>query len=569
MAVKPANLIYGVEDITPTGVSVVLAIQHLLIAVVYLIYPIIVVNEAGGSQTQATFCVQISMLAIGIGTILQVQRRGPLGSGFLIPHVTTAAYLVPSILAVKAGGLALAFGMTTLAGLFEVIVSRFMKKLRVLFPPEVSGVVVAMIGFSLSKAAISRFVGLGGSDGLIATTEVFVGSVTLGIMVALVVWCKGKLRLYSAAIGLGFGYGLTVLLGSFDGGAISEIAAAPLVALPSWAHPGLTFDLHLLPAFIIGALASTIKASGVVINCQKVNDPDWKRADMGTVSGGLLADGLGCMASGLMGGMGTSMSAANVGLSMATGATSRRVGYVIGLFFILMVFLPKVSIILALMPLPVMGAGLLYVASYLIASGIQLIMSRMMDSRRTFMVGLSFLAGISMDVVPVLHENLPTWAAPIFSSSLTVATIVAFTLNLVFRIGISQKATLMLSPQMDAGAEIYRFLENNGATWGARQQVILEAKHILRELVEALFMYAKTDGSVQVEAVYDEYNFDIQVSYRGTPMEFPTVPPSEEELLMDKSSIARMSGFMIQLIAEKVTSTVKSDVCTVSVHFSC
>ena len=50
MAVKPANLIYGVEDITPMGVSVVLAIQHLLIAVVYLIYPILVVNEAGGSQ---------------------------------------------------------------------------------------------------------------------------------------------------------------------------------------------------------------------------------------------------------------------------------------------------------------------------------------------------------------------------------------------------------------------------------------------------------------------------------------------------------------------------------------
>ncbi len=36
----------------------------------------------------------------------------------------------------------------------------------------------------------------------------------------------------------------------------------------------------------------------------------------------------------------------------------------------------------------------------------------------------------------------------------------AIALNLIFRIGISQKANLLLSPQLDAGAEVYRFMEN-------------------------------------------------------------------------------------------------------------
>jgi NCS2 family nucleobase:cation symporter-2 len=482
--------------------------------------------------------------------------------------VTTAAYLTPSFIAARAGGMALVLGMTMIAGFFEGILSRFMKKLRVLFPPEVSGVVVAMIGFSLARSAISRFVGLGGTDNITSFDELFVGCITLGTMVALVVWSRGNLRLYSAAIGLGVGYGISIFMGIFDGKALGAISAAPLIAIPSWEHPGLRFDVFLLPPFLIGALASAVKASGVVINCQKVNDPEWRRADMVSVSRGMLADGIGCMSSGLIGGMGTSMSAANVGLSMATGATSRRVGYFVGVLFILLVFFPKFSIVLTLMPLPVMGAGLLYVASYLIASGIQLIMTRMMDSRRTFIVGLSFLAGISLDVVPVVYENLPAWASTVFSSSLTVATLVAFGLNLLFRIGISQKATLLISPDGEVGAEVYRFLDYHGATWGARHQVIHEAKHILRELVEALFDFNKTHSPVHVEALFDEYNLNLTVTYRGELMEFPQSPPGEEEFIADRSALARMSGFMIRFMAEKVTATSNSDSCKVSINIT-
>ena len=355
MTVKPANLIYGVEDNPPLGATILLAVQHLLIAVIYLIYPVIVVAEAGGTRAETAFCVQMSMLAIGLGTILQVRNRGPLGSGFLIPHVTTAAYLTPSLIAARLGGMALVLGMTMTAGIFEGILSRFMKKLRVLFPPEVSGVVVAMIGFSLAKVAILRLVGLGGSDSVIEPGELWVGGVTLSTMVAFVVWSKGNFRLYSAAIGLAIGYVLAIVAGISNSNFLSDIAAAPLIALPSWEHPGLRFDIYLVLPFLIGALASTVKASGVVITCQKVNDPDWKRADMVSVGKGMLADGIGCLSSGLLGGMGTSMSAANVGLSMATGATSRRVGYFIGFFFLLLVFLPKFSVILTLMPPPVMG----------------------------------------------------------------------------------------------------------------------------------------------------------------------------------------------------------------------
>jgi NCS2 family nucleobase:cation symporter-2 len=139
---------------------------------------------------------------------------------------------------------------------------------------------------------------------------------------------------------------------------------------------------------------------------------------------------------------------------------------------------------------------------------------------------------------------------------------------LIFRIGVSQKAFMELSREMDAGAEIYRFLENQGAKWGARPQVIHEAKHILRELVEALFLHDKTKGPVHIEALFDEYNLNINATYNGQPMEFPQSPPTEDELMLDPGSLSRMSGFMIQFMAEKVTATVNSKICKVSIHIT-
>ena len=55
---------------------------------------------------------------------------------------------------------------------------------------------------------------------------------------------------------------------------------------------------------------------------------------------------------------------------------------------ILLAFLPKLAAVFAVMPDPVMGAILVYVACYMILAGIQVITSRMLDARRIFVVGI-------------------------------------------------------------------------------------------------------------------------------------------------------------------------------------
>jgi NCS2 family nucleobase:cation symporter-2 len=93
----------------------------------------------------------------------------------------------------------------------------------------------------------------------------------------------------------------------------------------------------------------------------------------------------------LLGGIGQSTFSSNVGLSLATGATSRSIAIPCGILMILLAFLPKLAALFAVMPDPVIGAIVVYVACYMILAGIQVITSRMLDARRIFVVGIALI----------------------------------------------------------------------------------------------------------------------------------------------------------------------------------
>ncbi len=93
---KPVDLIYGVNERPPAGVSLLLALQHVLIALMSLAYPVLVTLEAGGTRAQAAGVVSMSLLAMAFVTALQAIRQGPVGSGYLVPYITSAIYLGPS-----------------------------------------------------------------------------------------------------------------------------------------------------------------------------------------------------------------------------------------------------------------------------------------------------------------------------------------------------------------------------------------------------------------------------------------------------------------------------------------
>jgi NCS2 family nucleobase:cation symporter-2 len=401
-----------------------------------LLLPVILVSEIGGSLDQVRAVVALTMIACGIGTILQAMRWRGIGSGFLCPNLCGPNFFGASVQSAWLGGLPLMRGMTIAAGLVEVIFARVVHRLAFLFPPEITGMVVLMVAVGIVPLGVSKFLGINYSGEAIQTTNLAVAAVTLLAMVGINVWGKGKLKLYSVLIGMAVGYFLSLVTGLLNPVQFHDALTVPWVALPvfdgMW---NLTFRWSLLPTFTIVSICGALKSFGNLILCEKVNDDQWTRPDIKRIGDGLMADSFCVIASGLLGGMASDTSASNVSLSSASGATSRWIGFAAGALFALLGLSPKLSALLSIMPMPVMGAILVFVISFMIMSGLQIILSTKPDASRTFVIGISLIFGLSLEALPDLYAQVPPWLRPLFDSSLTFSTILAVVLNQLLRLG--------------------------------------------------------------------------------------------------------------------------------------
>jgi len=292
-----------------------------------------------------------------------------------------------------------------------------------------------MVVESLIPIGASKFLGITFEDEPISSSSVAVATATLLAMIAVNVWSHGKLRLYGVLVGLVTGYILSLAVGIFGPEQVEMLRRSPWVALPRIeGMTDLAFRWSLLPSFLIVSTTGALKTMGNLIMCEKINDADWKTPDLQRVGGGLLADSVAVTVSGLIGGMASDTSASNVALSSASGATSRVIGYAAGGLFVVLGFPPKISGLLSVMPGPVMGAIVVFVTSFMILSGVQIILGAGVDTRKIFVVGVALVFGLSLDIVPGIYGGIFSWLHPLFDSSLTLAAIVAVLLNLLLRV---------------------------------------------------------------------------------------------------------------------------------------
>lgn len=436
MAKQPEHLIYGVDDTPPLPVLFLLGVQHIFLMSSSIALPIVLVSEIGGSFDQVRSVVALTMISCGVGTILQAVRSRWVGSGYLCPNLCGPNFFTASMEAAWLGGLPLMRGMTIIAGLVEIVFARILHRIKFLFPPEITGLVVLMVAESLIPLAVSKSLGINYEGEPIQGGCLLVALLTLFVMVGVNIWGAGKLKLYSVLAGMCTGYLFSLGAGLLTPAHIQSIVAAPWVALPYYDdYFDITFRWSLVPTFAIVSITGALKSFGNLILCEKVNDAEWATPDTKRIGTGLVADALCVTTSGLLGGLASDTSASNVAFSSASGATSRVIGYMAGGLFIVLGFFPRVTGVLSVMPMPVMGAILIFVACFMIASGIQIIVGAGMDNRRTFVIGVAIIFGLSLDLLPALYVGVPHTIRPLFGSSLTLCTVLAVVLNQLLRLG--------------------------------------------------------------------------------------------------------------------------------------
>jgi xanthine permease XanP len=562
---KPTNLLYDVDETPPFAVQLALSVQHIFLMSTAWLYVAVIVAAVGGTEAQAESMIRISMIASGLATILQSSPT-LLGSGYLCPLSGSLTYLQPSILAASEGGFALLFGMVSVAGIFTGFLSRITSRLRVLFPPEVTGLMVSMSGLQLVALGCPRFVGYTPTEPIPHLRAVIVGVMTLLGMVMATVWNRGKLHVLPMLIGLSIGFSCAVALGVLPWRELVHEFSGPWIGVPHRAAGGFAFRFALLLPFLIASLTASLKSVGDVTLCQKINDADWKRTDMKSISGGLFANAAGTFASGIFGGIAQNTVSSSIGLSLATGTTSRAIALPTGLLVMALAFFPRISAIFAAMPMPVMGAMLIYSACFIILSGVQLLSSRMLDARRIFVVGISLIFGLSVEISPEVYRFAPDALRPIFSSSTSLATVLVVLLSFFMRLGMAKRRSFSFHPATENIDMIHQIMEEQGAAWGMRREVEVRAENAIQETVGRVVELNPSVRQVHITVQFDELKLEAAVEYVGAAPIIAAAAPNFEELATDEG-VAMLSGFMIRQYANDVRVRSRGPSTRIELHF--
>ena len=565
MTRKPASMQYGVEEVPPIPVIAVTALQYVAVLAAFLVYPLIMAREAHVSADVADSVLSWSMIVLAIGTAMQALPKGPLGSGYLAPSQMTAVYVSPSLEAVRIGGLALMGGMTMFGGAVEALLSRSMQRMRSLLPPELAGVVIVLVAIGNGMLGFRYLLSPGTEYS--GAAHWTVAMVTLLVTVALSVWSKGIVRASCALIGMIVGYAIALLIGLVPYRVLTQLGDVPPVQLPHVGYIAWSFDTVLIAPFLIAALANTLKAAALLTTAEKASDADWVRPNLQKIGGGVLADGVTTALSGAFCVFGVNTSSSSVGLIEATGIASRVIAYAVGGIFVIMAFIPPLIRFFTLIPASVIGATFIFASCTILKGGIETIASRMLDARRTLVVGLAIMTGLAVEAFPGFFHNTPASIEPLIDSPLVLGTFVGFGLNALFRIGSRRRAVLNIDPQAIDFEAIQSFVEGRGAAWGARRDVVARASFAAQQLVEVIADACRPRGPVVLSGSFDEFDLALDARYAGELLELPERRPTPDEIVESDDGARLLAGYLLRHRADKSTSVKRGDGCLVQFFF--
>ena len=190
----------------------------------------------------------------------------------------------------------------------------------------------------------------------------------------------------------------------------------------------ITAIISMIVVMVITAVETTgdVFATGEIVE-KKVGQEDVTRA--------LRADGLATFLGGIFNSFPYTCFAENVGLVRLTAIKSRWVVATAGAIMIVIGLIPKAGAVAASIPHSVLGGAALAMFATVAVVGFQMLgRVDFNDHRNVVIVATSVGLAMLVTVTPTLFEVVPggRWSAMIFSSGITLGSITAIVLNLIF-----------------------------------------------------------------------------------------------------------------------------------------
>lgn len=277
-----SQLIVGVNEKISCGKAAFLGMQHVLSMDLYIM-PLILGAAIGLAGGELSFFLQMSFFACGIATILQ--------AGFFMkyPIIQGPSYVplgalctIGATMGVSAmiGSLIPGAIMIILLGIFK----GFSKFVRKAIPPFIGGIIILIVGISLTPTAAK---GIASSDGNLSA-NVASGLTAAGVLiVCMILQYKLKhnriLHMVSVILALVAGTVVAAAMGASD---FSSVHDAAWFKLPEFFHFGLPkFEIKscILMMFIYLIVLLDTTGTWVTISAITGEDLSDKRIDRATI----------------------------------------------------------------------------------------------------------------------------------------------------------------------------------------------------------------------------------------------------------------------------------------------
>ena len=420
------------NSMPPMGQAVPLGLQHVLAMFASNVTPSIIVAGAAGlafGSAEQIYLIQMAMLFAGVATIFQTMGFGPVGARMPIMQGTSFAFVgvLAGISATQ--GLGVALTACIIGGLIHFALGSVIGRIRFLFPPLVTGLVILAIGLYLIPVGIKYAAG-GAADFQMAA-ESFGSlkhwSVALTvIVVALLIKFKTSGALSNAAILIGLlaGYAVAAMSGMVS---LAGFQKASWVTSIQVLPYGFEFNLGAVIAVTLVSIVSAVETVGDTSATAKAGAG--RDATDEEIAGATYADGLGTAVAGVFGGLPNTSFSQNVGIVGMTGVMSRHVVTIAGVIMVICGLLPKIGALIASMPLPVLGGGVIVMFGMVAAAGMNVLSEVKMTRRNMVIIAISLTAGLGLNLVPTAVQYLPGIWKTLATSAVAPTAFLAIVLN--------------------------------------------------------------------------------------------------------------------------------------------
>ncbi|MDR5839195.1 nucleobase:cation symporter-2 family protein [Caballeronia sp. LZ034LL] len=428
-----AHTPHPVDEVLPFGQMLAVGIQHVLVMYAGAIaVPLIIGAALKLPKEQVAFLISSDLFACGIVTL--VQCLGVWKFGIRLPVIMGVSFapVGPMVAMASSGaGITAIFGATIAAGVFAILIAPFFGRLMRFFPPIVTGTIILTIGITLFPVAINWAGGGRGAANFGEPRNLLVAVIVLLAILLINKYLKGFIANISVLLGMAIGFVLALPFGFVDFSGIGQAAWFAPVRPFAFGMP--SFDLAAIASLCLVMVVIMVESLGMFL---ALGDLTMRPVSRNDATRGLRTDGLGTVIGGVFNTFPHSSFSQNIGLVGITGVKSRWVVAVSGAILILLGLLPKLSNLIASIPVVVLGGAGVAMFGMVAATGVKILAKVDFESKNNLLIiAISLGVGVIPLVAPSFFAHMPTWAGPLTHSGITLAAVFAILLNALFNRG--------------------------------------------------------------------------------------------------------------------------------------